>query len=231
MGAGFFFFFSCQRRWLHNGSPLKPKLFNKFVDFVHHRGAWERRRRGKARDDEEILEWMKSPEKKKKKKPSLVGTSRHFSLLPPIFLAISASFICFLSAPPLLLQLSVCTLCRPCQAESYCCQPQYCCRTDTHTLGGRGAYKYFHITGIVKEREMDGCRGRTDGLRCSRGQSVHGWKRNERKIDGPQSNKDFSSPSAHNEPLDVIKMIKRSITLRTMTAETCILMIKRSVAF
>lgn len=50
---------------------------------------------------------------------------------------------------------------------------------DRHTLWDRRAYKYFHITGILRQRETDGWS--TDGPRCSRGQSVDGWRENKRE--------------------------------------------------
>lgn len=46
----------------------------------------------------------------------------------------------------------------------------------------RRAHKCFHISGIVKEREADGWRQRTDGQRCSKGQSVDRLKKSRSKV-------------------------------------------------
>lgn len=110
-------------------------------------------------------------------------TSRHHS---SIHLSISASLVYLFIYFPCVLSLihrSLCKFSHSCQAE-FPSPAKIMLQDGMHKDGGgrRAAYKYFHIVGIVKDWEMDGWRGRTDGLRCSKGQSVDRWKKNTLKI-------------------------------------------------
>lgn len=113
--------------------------------------------------------------RKSKKFPALFFYPSFYFRLVGLFIY----FPCVLS----LIHLSLCKFSHSCQAE-FPLPTIIMLQDETHKDGGgrRAAYKYFHIVGIVKDWETDGWRGRTDGLRCSKGQSVDRWKKNTLKI-------------------------------------------------
>lgn len=132
------------------------------------------------------------------------STSRHSSSInlsiPGWLVYLSIYFPCVLSP----IHLSLRKFSHPCQAGVS--SPTIIMLQDgTHGDGGgrRAAYKYFHIVGIVKNWETDGWRGRTDGSRCSKGQSVDRWKKNTLKIIYHR----WISPFSHHTCSQIIKCL------------------------